>query len=92
MNWLTGQEEFLTGDNIVKVHKVTLYVVDFDEVGAKGVAQVLEDTKYPNRCIDPRVLEVDTAELGEWDDSSPLNMVDISVVKAELDRLFSKVD
>ncbi len=56
----------------MKVHKVELYIVDFDEVGARGVIETIENAKYPNRCISPQVKHVRTKEI-EWSDEHPLN-------------------
>lgn len=57
---------------VTKVHRVELLVVDHDDLGADGVAEVLEHTKYHNRCISPNVKRVETAEV-EWSDDHPLN-------------------
>lgn len=57
----------------VKVHRVVMVVVDNDDIGAEGVAEVLEATKYPNRCISPRVREVQTRTV-DWHDAHPLNL------------------
>jgi hypothetical protein len=55
-----------------KVHKVTLLIVDSDGLGAEGVTEVLENARYPNDCIGPQVVEIDTREV-EWSDEHPLN-------------------
>lgn len=57
----------------MQVHKVTLIVFDFDEIGAESVKEVLENTKYPNHCINPEVKSVESKDIGEWDDDHPLN-------------------
>lgn len=57
----------------VKVHRVVLMVVDRDDLGAEGVSQVLEATKYPNWCIAPRVREVQTRTV-DFHDQHPLNL------------------
>lgn len=69
----------------MKVHKLVLMVVDFDELGAEEVAETIENQKYPNHCISPQVIERDTREV-EWNDSHPLNQVGN---EAEFLRLFS---
>lgn len=69
----------------MKVHRVTLLVVDFDDLGAIDVKDVLEETKYPNHCIGPIVMHVDTVEV-EWSDEHPLN--DCDTTRAEFERLF----
>ena len=72
----------------MKVHKVTLYILDFDRIGAEEVADVLENSSYANDCIAPNVLSVETREIGEWDDASPLNN---SLTAAdEIARIFAK--
>ena len=68
-----------------QVHKVTLLIVDHDDCGADGVKDVLENTRYPNRCIDPTVMDVQTQEV-EWSDDHPLNMLDQQT--AEYRRMF----
>lgn len=55
-----------------KVHKVTLLIVDHDDLGAQEVASVLENSRYPNHCICPQTMLVQTAEV-DWDDDHPLN-------------------
>ncbi len=57
----------------MEVHRITLYVVDMDFMGAEEVKSVLENTRYPNRCISPDVLDIETRDIGEWDDDHPLN-------------------
>lgn len=70
----------------MKVHRVTLLVVDTDDLGADEVKVVLENTKYPNHCIGPSVMQVDTVEV-EWTDEHPLNRRDAK--RAEFERLFA---
>lgn len=57
----------------MKVHKIEIIVIDFDECGAEGVKDVIENTRYPNRCISPDVRSIVTRDCGEWDDNHPLN-------------------
>jgi hypothetical protein len=56
----------------MKIHKITILVVDLDSLGAAGVKTELENTNYPNGCIRPTVVEIDTREV-EWSDDHPLN-------------------
>ncbi len=67
----------MTGDDTrpVKVHRIVLMVVDHDDLGAEDVAEVLEETKYPNWCIHPHVMGTETREV-EWHDEHPLNRTD----------------
>ncbi len=57
---------------MTKVHKITLLIIDHDGLGAKSVAEVLEEQRYPNHCIHPYVMESETREV-EWSDEHPLN-------------------
>jgi hypothetical protein len=59
----------------VKVFKVEVMVLDFDEVGEEGVVSLLENTKYPNWAISPEVKSVESREV-EWSDDHPLNKRD----------------
>jgi hypothetical protein len=59
----------------MKVYKVEVMVLDFDEVGEDGVKSLLENTKYPNWAIHPVVRKIDTREI-EWSDDHPLNKWD----------------
>ena len=70
----------------MKVHKITLYVIDFDKLGADGVKQEIENTRYANDCISPQIMSVETADGGLWHDNHPLNQGD--TCDAELARLF----
>ena len=70
----------------MKVYKVTLVVIDLDDVGGDEIQSVLENTRYPNRCIAPKVLGVEERDIGEWSDDHPLNLP--STMQAELERLF----
>lgn len=69
-----------------KVHRVVLLVLDDDDLGAGGITEVIEGARYPNRCISPSVMEIDTAEV-EWDDDHPLNKSDTQ--REEFNRMFS---
>lgn len=71
----------------MKVHRIVLSVIDFDNLGAEEVCSVLAGTHYPNDCISPKVIEIKTADCGEWGDEHPLN--NRQTFAAELNRLFS---
>jgi hypothetical protein len=59
----------------VKVYRVVLMVVDHDGLGRDGVIQAMENVRYPNRCLSPRVAHVDEREV-PWTDGHPLNKRD----------------
>lgn len=56
----------------VNVYRVTILVVDHDQLGAQGVADALEQARYPNHCISPHVLGTEQRTV-EWSDDHPLN-------------------
>lgn len=57
----------------MQVHRITLFVEDFDGLGAEEIKHVIESQHFPNRCIHPEVLLTETREIGEWCDDHPLN-------------------
>lgn len=61
-----------TGER-VKVHRLEVLVIDHDDIGSDEVASVLQNARYPNRCISPEVMSVESREV-DWRDSHPLNM------------------
>lgn len=71
----------------MKVHRIVLMVIDFDELGAEGVKDALENARYPNRCIAPAVMDSQTVDIGPWADEHPLN--NSSTDAAEFARLFT---
>jgi len=71
----------------VKVHKVVLLIVDHDDLGAAGLKTEIENVNYPNDCVSPNVMSIETREI-EWRDDHPLNMRNQS--RAEFERLFGK--
>lgn len=71
----------------MKVHKIVLFVVDGDDLGAPEVKSVIENQRYPNHCIAPRVMAVETQEV-EWSDDHPLNNSDTK--REAFARLFAK--
>ena len=57
----------------MKAYRITILIIDSDNVGKEEVVRILEDTKYPNYCISPEVLDVKEADVGSWSDEHPLN-------------------
>lgn len=72
----------------MKVHKITVMVVDHDDIGPDDTAAVLENARYPNHCISPRVINTETRDIGEWDDGHPLNST--RTFRSEFERLFAE--
>lgn len=57
----------------MRAYKVELLVIDFDEVGKEGIKEHIENVKYPNYCISPKVMNMVGEDIGEWSDDHPLN-------------------
>lgn len=74
----------------MKVFKIELMVVDFDDLGAEGIKEVLENTDYPNHCLDPRVKSCESRDIdmGSCDEDSLL-IVDVDEFSDKYDRLFA---
>jgi hypothetical protein len=72
----------------MKVHRIVISVIDFDGLGAEEVREILEGTRYPNRCISPKVEEIQTRDIGEWGDDHPLNK--LSSARAYFKALFQR--
>ncbi len=72
----------------MKIYKIVISIIDFDELGADAIVQTLENQKYPNYCISPHVMKIDERDIGEWDDSHPLNHS--GTADAEYRRLFEQ--
>ena len=70
----------------MQVHKLTVIIIDHDELGPDGVKIELENGRFANRCISPNVMSVESVDIGEWDDDNPLNRLDTQ--EAEIKRLF----
>lgn len=58
----------------MKAYKLEVLVIDFENMGGNEIKFVIEDTRYPNRCISPEVKVIQEADIGEWRDDHPLNM------------------
>lgn len=69
----------------MKVHMVTLTIIDLDDIGADEIHDVIENVHYPNHCISPDVVGIKTADVGEWHDDHPLNF---RGANAEWDKVF----
>lgn len=69
----------------MKAYLVTTVVLDHDELGPEGIAVEMNNVRYPNRCLSPRVTAIEGFEVGPWDDSHPLNQRGTDVVDYLLD-------
>ena len=57
----------------MKVYKIEVLVIDFDQLGGEGIKDVIENARYPNHCINPEVKSIEERDIGEWSDDHPLN-------------------
>jgi hypothetical protein len=71
----------------MKVYKVELMIIDFDDIG-ENIKTVLENAWYPNHCISPHVMHIESRDIGEWRDDHPLNLIGKS--EEEYKRLFNE--
>lgn len=60
----------------MKAYKVTVLIVDHDQLGPEEITAVIENARYPNRCIMPDVKKIESCDIGPWEDEHPLNMRD----------------
>ena len=70
----------------MKVYRIEVMVVDLDQIGEEDIRSVIENTRYPNRCISPKVKNIESRDIGEWHDEHPMNLK--SKADAEYRRLF----
>lgn len=71
----------------MKVFKIEVMVIDFDEIGEEQVKGTIENTRYPNHCIAPSVMKMESRDI-EWSDDHPLNMRDTT--DEAFEELFGK--
>jgi len=70
----------------MKAYKLEILIVNHDELTADEIVSELESSRFTNRCINPQVMGIAEADIGEWDNDHPLNRVDLQY--AEYNRLF----
>lgn len=72
----------------MKIYKIEVMVLDLDQIGEQEIVDVIEHTRYPNRCISPEVKKVESRDIGEWHEDHPINL-NVSH-DAEYQRLFAE--
>lgn len=72
----------------MKVFKLEIMVIDFDGLGEEGIRTELENTRFANDCMTPRIMNIEGRDIGEWDDSHPLN--NPLRIRSEYERLFKQ--
>jgi hypothetical protein len=58
---------------MMNVYKVELMILNFDGLSDDELCEVIENTNYPNDCISPHIINIESREIGEWNDNHPLN-------------------
>ena len=71
----------------MNVYKVELMILNFDDLNEQDVTAVIENQKFPNRCIDPIVMRIESRDIGDWHDEHVLN--DLSEQESAFNKLFS---
>ncbi len=67
--------------------RIELLIVNTDDVSVDEVVDIIENTKYPNHCIAPRVMACDVREIGKFSDEHPLNKYE--TMRDEFNKLFN---
>lgn len=70
----------------MKVYKITLCFTDFDGIGEDEAISLIENARLPNHIDLGFVAEIKSIDIGEWDDTNPLN--NKKTRQAEFKRLF----
>lgn len=60
----------------MKAYKLEILVIDFDGIGKDAIAEEIEGAPYGNHCISPKVKKIVERDIGQWEDSHPLNIRD----------------
>ena len=56
----------------MKAYKVEVLVLDFEDMPEGEIVYFIESIKH----LYPRVMSIQSKEIGEWDDDHPLNKID----------------
>jgi hypothetical protein len=67
----------------MRAYRLTITVIDFDEMGPQAVAETIENQRYPNHCISTNVRAIESVDLGEWSDDHRANYRDWDVSAEE---------
>lgn len=70
----------------MKAYRVELLIVDFENLGKSEIEEILQNTKY----VYPQVIDIQSADIGEWSDDHPLNSHD--TLATEYQRLFNNLN
>lgn len=71
----------------MKAYKIEILVIDYDDIGQKGIERQIEDMDYPNGSVSPVIYGIEEAEIGKWSADHPLNLKNVDH-RREYERLF----
>jgi hypothetical protein len=54
----------------MKVYKIELLIIDHEDIGDIEIINILENNKF----INPKVMDIENKDIGEWYDEHPLNL------------------
>lgn len=70
----------------MRAYKVTLLVIDFENINEDCICEEIANVNYPNDCIRPQILNCEGVDIGEWTDDHPLNQSE--TFNEEVNKLF----
>jgi hypothetical protein len=70
----------------MKAYKLEILIIDFDDIGEEEIRYQIENNRYSNDCISPKIKSIQVEDIGEFHDAHPLNVK--STCDEEYNRLF----
>lgn len=71
----------------MKVCKIEIMVLDYQNVGEQYIKEKIEQVVFTGRLFSMQVRNIESRDIGEWSDDNPLNFSD--TCDAEFRRIFS---
>ena len=63
----------------MNAYKVELLIINHEGLSEEGIKLELNNVTFPNDCLRPHVMTIDSRGIGEWADDHPLNRRDTMV-------------
>jgi hypothetical protein len=70
----------------MKLHKLEVYVIDFDDHGLENVVGILEDALG----LSVTVIDAETAEINDWKDRNDDHLLNITTNASDFRKYFPK--
>ena len=80
---------FGTKGKHMKAYKITLFFIDFDEVGPQEAKYLIENARLPAALTPVQSAGIEEADIGEWRDDHPLNK--LATMATAFEKLFPAV-